>query len=130
MMKKTKQRFTLKHNGALVLLLLCTGGVLAGCAAAAAGAAGAAAGYYLGKDERDASRIMKDSEISGQINSAYFSAPDIDAFAINVTTYNGVVTLTGKVQSEGVKARAIQIAQHTKGATQVISKIDVVPPGT
>ena len=103
--------------------------LLSGCAAAVGGAAlGVMAGYTLGKDERDGAQIVQDTEICAQINRAYFSAPNIDSLQVKVASYKGEVTLTGTVPSEGVKQRAIQIAQHTHGVTRVVSRLEIVPP--
>lgn len=105
--------------------------LMQGCAypwVVGAAAVGTGLGYYVGKDERNTTRIWKDTNISAEINTAYFRAPDIDPLQINIYTYNGVVSLSGKVPNCSVAERAVQIAQNTRGVKQVISTIEIVPP--
>jgi osmotically-inducible protein OsmY len=48
-----------------------------------------------------------------------------DVFAM---TKNGVVTLSGTVESEKSKALAVRLARDTKGVTDVVDLIDVEAP--
>ena len=43
-------------------------------------------------------------------------------------TKNGVVTLSGTVESEKSKALAVRLARETKGVTDVVDLIDVDAP--
>lgn len=120
----------MRYIGIVVLTVILS---LEGCAHPAAVGAAAAAlgiGYYVGQDSRNTGRIIRDTNISAEINTAYFRAPDIDPLRIDIYTYNGVVTLSGKVPSQGVAQRAVQIAQCTRGVTQVISELQIVPPNS
>jgi len=56
-------------------------------------------------------RIADDSEIGGQ--------------PIQVDAHNGVVVLTGKVNSEKLRAKAEKIAKKVKGVTGVDNKLTV-----
>jgi hyperosmotically inducible protein len=47
----------------------------------------------------------------------------VKAHQIDVTTQSGVVTLTGNVDSEEAKQRAITLARETKGVTDVVDMI-------
>ena len=121
-------KLMMKAKSALIIILILS---IQGCSspwAIGAAAIGAGLGFYAGRDYRDTQRIWKDTNISAEINTAYFRAPDIDPMQINIYTYNGVVTLSGKVPSGGVAQRAIQIAQGTRGVTTVISNLEIVPP--
>lgn len=55
---------------------------------------------------------------------AKFAADDVvKASQIDVTTANGVVTLTGNVDSEAAKTRALELARDTKGVMRVVDMI-------
>ena len=85
-------------------------------------------GYLLGQDKRDYKTLAKDTEIKGQINNALFADPIINPFNVNVSVKNGVVLLKGKVPSEGVAQRVVQISQHTPNVTKVITRLKIDPP--
>jgi PBP1b-binding outer membrane lipoprotein LpoB len=125
-MKKTKAIKIL-----LLPLILSNPLLLMGCSttlAAAGISVAAVGGYFLGQDKRDLKTIAQDSEMSGQINNAYFSEPLINPMQINVTVRNGVVVLKGTVASEGIAQHAVQIAQQTRGVKQVITRLKIIPP--
>lgn len=120
-----------KINKLLLPLILTTTIILPGCNAtlAAAGITMAGVGgYLLGQDKRDVKTLAKDTEIKGQINNALFADPIINPFNVNVSVKNGVVLLKGKVPSEGVAQRVVQISQHTPNVTKVITRLKIDPP--
>lgn len=106
------------------LLLVSVLLLLQGCAAVAVGGAGAA-GYYVGKDKRDFQTIMDDGAITTRINTALIGAKGVRTFDIDVDTYEGVVTLKGKVASEKIHKRVINICKETAGVKKVISKLKI-----
>jgi hyperosmotically inducible protein len=109
-----------------LLLVIASGPALNGCTAAAVAGAGAA-GYYIGKDERSVGRIADDAAITTSIN-AKLAKEDLGSVVdIDVDTYNGVVTLHGKVSSQRQADRVYAIAGSTKGVQRVVSKLVVVP---
>jgi hyperosmotically inducible protein len=68
------------------------------------------------------------STIGGTIDNALITAtvkarlaadPTVSAFAIDVDTADGVVSLTGVVNDEQARQRAIQLAQETEGVKGV-----------
>jgi hyperosmotically inducible protein len=98
---------------------------LTGCAAAVVGGA-AAGGYYVAKSDRSAGEIADDASITSSINTRYVKDDLINAFDINVDTYQGIVTLYGTVPSPQVAQRAVQLAQSVNGVKRVVSKLNVV----
>lgn len=98
--------------------------LLQGCTAVAVGGAGAA-GYYVGKDERKFQTIVDDGAITTRINSALIGAKGVRTFDIDVDTYEGVVTLKGKVASEKIRDRVIRICKETVGVKKVISQLKI-----
>lgn len=107
-----------------VMTLLLLTGVLNGCAALVIGGA-AAGGYYVAKDERSVGDITDDATITSTINTRFVRDDLVSAIDINVDTYEGVVTLTGTVDSPAASVRAMQLARSTKGVKRVNSKLTV-----
>jgi hyperosmotically inducible periplasmic protein len=85
-----------------VLIIL---GLLVGCAAT--------------PEQRSTGEVIDDAAITTKVKTGLLGDPVVSAFAINVETSRGVVSLTGIVNSAGERARAIQIAQETGGVRRV-----------
>lgn len=62
---------------------------------------------------------LADSWLTTKIQAQYFADDDIKARHINVSTRDGVVTLTGFVDDEPQRELAMQIARTTDGVRQV-----------
>lgn len=67
----------------------------------------------------------KDATVSGTVKTKLAADDQVKASEIKVDTVNGVVTLTGNIDSQAAKDRAIQIARETKGVVQVKDMISV-----
>lgn len=108
-----------------VAIVLIVTAMVAGCASlvvsgAPAGGHGAAANPGGGQTSHDAA-------ITSAITSTYLNDPLVDALAIRVTTYQGVVTLQGSVKSQAAAARAVELARATPHVRRVISRLTVTP---
>lgn len=68
------------------------------------------------------------SAIATRIQARYFSDPQVRGRDIAVSADNGVVTLTGRVESEAEKQQAIAIARGIDGVTGVDARLRVEPP--
>jgi len=66
-----------------------------------------------------------DSGVTTKVKTKLAAANDVPASQIEVSTHNGVVTLTGNVDSAEAKEHALQIARQTKGVTDVVDMIAV-----
>ncbi|MET0211425.1 MAG: BON domain-containing protein [Vicinamibacterales bacterium] len=66
-----------------------------------------------------------DAGITTNVKSKMAADDTVKALEINVDTRNGVVTLTGDVDSAIVKERAVQIARTTDGVREVVDNITV-----
>jgi hyperosmotically inducible protein len=64
-----------------------------------------------------------DTGITTNVKSKFVADDLVKAAQIEVTTANGVVTLTGNVDSADAKARAIEIAKGTAGVVKVVDMI-------
>jgi len=67
----------------------------------------------------DAKETVSDGWITTKVKSSLMLTRDVEGDEISVTTDNGVVKLTGNVESNGEKQRAIEIAQNVRGVKKV-----------
>lgn len=72
---------------------------------------------------------MHSAWITTKIQAKYFADPSVNGRDINVTTTNGVVTLSGRVDSEQAKQQAVAIARDTDGVARVDDRLAVQPDG-
>lgn len=70
---------------------------------------------------------QSDYGISTSVKSKLVADDTVKARNINVDTKNGVVTLTGAVQTPTEESRALQIARGTKGVAEVVDQLTIVP---
>lgn len=71
---------------------------------------------------------MSAALVTAKIQAKYFTDPDVKARDVNVSTTNGVVTLTGRVDTEVERQKAVDIARTTEGVTRVENGLVVQPP--
>jgi len=69
------------------------------------------------------------ARITAAIKARLVAEPGLSAFAINVDTTDGFVTLSGKVESHEQIARAVKLALETDGVHKVVSTLQVTPHG-
>lgn len=98
--------------------------LLGGCAAAVIGGA-AAGGYYIGKDERSASQIADDAAITATVKAKLIADSEVKALDINVSTYENVVILQGKVAAASQRSRAEKLARESRGVRSVRNELTV-----
>jgi hyperosmotically inducible protein len=65
-----------------------------------------------------------DVGITTKVKSSFVTDDVVKSSQIEVTTHNGVVTLTGNVDSEAAKDRALELAKGTKGVVKVVDMIE------
>ncbi len=68
-----------------------------------------------------------DTLITSRVKQAFIADPQIKVLQINVETMQGVVQLSGFVDSSRTEQRAVHIAQHAKGVISVKDNIIVRP---
>jgi hyperosmotically inducible protein len=112
------------------IAVVAVAGVLAGsmmaCVPVLIGGA-AAGGYYLGKDDRSPAQIAEDGSITTRIKSKLVGDKYVDAFAIDVDTHAGVVTLHGTVGTRFEREQAERLALAVGGVQRVDNRIRVEP---
>ena len=67
-----------------------------------------------------------DPTITTRVKTALINDPGISA-TIDVQTFQGVVTLSGKVKSKDEETKAIAAARSIRGVTDVKSKLEIQP---
>lgn len=70
---------------------------------------------------------ITDSSITTKIKADFVNEKSLKGSDIDVDTNEHVVTLKGTVASAAGKARAEQIAKHTKGVTKVVDNLTIAP---
>lgn len=76
------------------------------------------------RDSKDNSGL-KDAKIATVVKTRLLFESEVSGTAIDVDANNGVVTLTGAVDSDAEKDLAVTIAENTNDVTRVIDKLEV-----
>ena len=70
---------------------------------------------------------IDDTTITTRVKTAMLNDPQVGAMKIDVDTYKGVVTLSGRVKSQSEHDQAIGIARKTSGVVEVKDALQVIP---
>jgi osmotically-inducible protein OsmY len=81
--------------------------------------AGPIAGCTSSSTSESTGEYIDDSAISNKVRAQLIDDKDLNVFQIDVTTYKGVVQLSGFVDSESIKERAGSVAANVAGVKQV-----------
>jgi hypothetical protein len=76
---------------------------------------------------RTAGQVMDDKETTKRVEKALKEEPVYKFTDVDVTTYEGVVQLSGFVLSEEQKQRAATVAERVSGVSQLVNNITVKP---
>jgi osmotically-inducible protein OsmY len=68
---------------------------------------------------------ISDTWITTQVQGMYFLDREVKGMQIDVTTSGGIVTLSGRVDSEAVRQKAVADARSIEGVKQVVDKLSV-----
>lgn len=69
--------------------------------------------------------VVDDTTLSSNVKAAIASAPGVDASGISVTTNDGVVTLSGDVDSPSAANAAVEAAQSVNGVKSVENDLTI-----
>ncbi|HBT03310.1 MAG TPA: hypothetical protein DEA54_00650 [Thermodesulfobacterium commune] len=108
----------------LALVILGLGLNLGGCGWVLIGG-GVAAGYKVATDPRSVGTQIDDAKITAKIKMKLIEDKDLKAFSIDVDTVNGVVTLTGVVENEYQRSKAVAIAKSVPGVKTIINNLQI-----
>jgi hyperosmotically inducible protein len=68
---------------------------------------------------------ISDTLVTTKVQAMFYLDREVKAMDIDVTTHGGIVTLTGTVDNEAVRKKAVADARSTDGVTQVVDKLSV-----
>lgn len=72
-----------------------------------------------------AGRVVDDSVITGKVKAALVADPTTKAHQISVETFEGVVQLSGFVDTSEARSRATQVAKGVDGVKQVKNELEL-----
>lgn len=98
---------------------------ISGCGWLIVGGGTAYEGYKVGSDPRSIGTQIDDATITAKVKLKLIEDPITKARKIDVDTVNGVVTLTGIVESENQKKKAIEHAKSVSGVVKVIDNLQI-----
>jgi hyperosmotically inducible protein len=70
---------------------------------------------------------IDDATITTRVKTALLNDPVVGGLRIDVDTFKGVVTLSGRVKSKEEEGKSIQLARATPGVVDVKSTLQVEP---
>jgi osmotically-inducible protein OsmY len=105
-------------QASLLALAVALGGAqLAGCAT-------------QNENRRTAGAFIDDAALTAKVKTALARDSEVPAHNVNVTTYRGLVQLSGFVDSEAVAHKAAQVARNVEGVGEVYNDLRVIAPAT
>jgi osmotically-inducible protein OsmY len=78
----------------------------------------------------EATQAVRDAWTTTRVQARYFVDPDIKGRDIDVTTVDGIVTLTGVVESAAERREAVALALEADDVLRVEDELQVVPPSS
>ena len=88
----------------------------------------AAVAMVASAQQRSVGQVIDDATLTTEIKAKLTADTLSNLTKIGVNTRDGVVTLTGNVDSLERKARAVQIASSVRGVRQVVDNVQVLGP--
>ena len=70
---------------------------------------------------------IDDTTITTRVKTAMLNDPAVGGLGIDVDTYKGVVTLSGRVKSQAEHDQALAVAHRIDGVTEVKDALQVIP---
>ena len=72
---------------------------------------------------------IDDTTITTRVKTAMLNDPAVGGLRIDVDTFKGAVTLSGRVKSQAERDQAIALARGISGVTEVKDAMQVIPEG-
>ncbi len=70
---------------------------------------------------------IDDTTITTRVKTAMLNDPGVGGLRIDVDTFKGVVTLSGRVKSQAEKEQALALARMIGGVVEVKDALQIVP---
>lgn len=113
----------MKYLNLLIVFFLAV--QLSGCAAPVL-VAGAAGGAIVANDERTTRSLVDDNVIESRAIDKLYEDPEIaKKIHINVTSFNGIVLLTGETVNDSLRTRSVNIVRYMDKVRRVHNEIRV-----
>jgi osmotically-inducible protein OsmY len=74
-----------------------------------------------------ASAAIDDATVTTRVKTAFINDPVVGGARIDVETFKGVVTLSGRVKSKEEEAKAVELARTIRGVSDVKSTLQIQP---
>lgn len=81
----------------------------------------------LGACGKTVGETIDDATITARVKTSFINDPAVGALRIDVDTFKGVVTLSGRVKSKDEETKAIALAKAIRGVTDVKSTLLIQP---
>jgi osmotically-inducible protein OsmY len=108
----SQEKFMMRRNtAALVLAAVMGTAVLAGCAST--------------PNQQSTGQAIDDGVLTAKVKAKLIEDPVTKAHQINVETFKGTVQLSGFVESNQARTRALQLARDTDGVKQVKDALEI-----
>jgi hyperosmotically inducible protein len=76
-----------------------------------------------------AANMVDDAAITAKVKAAVLAEPGLKTLQIDVDTKDGVVTLSGTVDSSALKDRASQVTQNVNGVRSIVDNLAIKSTG-
>jgi osmotically-inducible protein OsmY len=76
---------------------------------------------------RTVGETIDDTTITTRVKTAMLNDPAVGGLRIDVDTFKGVVTLSGRVKSQPERDQAIALARQVDGVAEVKDALQVIP---
>ncbi len=117
------------HRWSLALPILAASLLFSGCAPLVVG--GAVATAAVATDRRTTGSLIEDQAIEMRVRSALADVPGMrEQSHINVTSYNGIVLLSGESPSETLRDQAGDIARNSEKVRRVDNEVQIAAPSS
>ena len=74
-------------------------------------------------------QTIDDTTITTRVKTSMLNDPAVGGLRIDVDTFKGAVTLSGRVKSQTEKDQAITLARRVTGVTEVKDNLQIIPDG-
>jgi hyperosmotically inducible periplasmic protein len=79
----------------------------------------------LGACGKSVSDTIDDATITARVKTSFVNDPAVGAMRIDVDTFKGIVTLSGRVKSKQEEQKAIELARKVRGVADVKSTLQI-----
>lgn len=78
---------------------------------------------------RTVGETIDDTTITTRVKTAMLNDPAVGGLRIDVDTFKGVVTLSGRVKTPAERDHAIALARQVDGVVEVKDALQIIPEG-